>query len=487
MDKSKNVLLINPLENSLRKQYEMYPSGALVLIGTMLHNLGHNVKIIHMLADKVGPIELKNIIFTFKPDIAGITMNTFQTKSAKVISKIIKMVNKNILVVVGGPHPSALQLKIFEDFPYVDVVVVGEGERTFLEIVEGKDLEKIKGICYNNKMNELRPLAKNLDYIPLPNLDLVDFNKNKFVGAEPVGAQPTMYIMASRGCPFQCTFCNKSVWGNSVRFRKPELVIEEIKWLHEKYGVKEIFFQDDTFNLNRKWAEQIFNLIIENNLNKDIIYKTPFRANEKLVNKELLQLAKEAGFWLIFYGVESGNQEMLNRMRKGLTIREIKRAFELTHSVGLKTIGSFIIGLPGENKRTIEDTYNLWKELRPYVAGYSPAIPFPNTEFEKIVIEKKHLLVSNYDEYSPGVFIVRTDDLTKEDLEYWHKEISSRISIASINMKRYLTSLMLNPRYLPKKIIDGVRSPKSILRWVKSYLRAIVEKARHYFITRKSG
>lgn len=479
MDKRKNVLLINPLENNLLKQYEMYPSGSLVLIGTMLHNLGHNIKIIHMLADKVGPIELKNIISTFEPDIAGITINTFQTKSAKVVSKIIKEVNNNILVVVGGPHPSALRLRIFDDFPYVDVVVVGEGEHTFLEIVEGKDLEEIKGICYDNKMNELRPPAKNLDYIPLPNLDLVDFSKNKFIGAEPVGAQPTMYIMASRGCPFQCIFCNKSVWGNTARFRKPELVIEEIKWLHEKYGVKEIFFQDDTFNLNRKWAEKMFNLIIENNLNKDIIYKTPFRANEKLVDKELLQLAKEAGFWLIFYGVESGNQEMLNRMRKGLTITEIKRAFELTHSFGLKTIGSFIIGLPGENERTIEDTYNLWKELRPYVTGYSPAIPFPDTEFEKIVIKKKHLLVTNYDEYSPDVFVVRTDDLTKQDLEYWHKEISSRISIASINMKRYLTSLMLNPRYLQKKIIDGVRSPKSILRWVKLYLKAKTEKARH--------
>lgn len=104
-------------------------------------------------------------------------------------------------------------------------------------------------------MNELRPPAKNLDYIPLPNLDLVDFNKNKFIGAKPVGALPSMHIMATRECPFHCTFCNKSVWVHTVRFRKPELILEEIKWLHEKYGVKEIFFQDDTFNLNRKWAE----------------------------------------------------------------------------------------------------------------------------------------------------------------------------------------------------------------------------------------
>jgi len=472
MKRVKRILIINPLENVYPYQYEMYPSGALVLIGTMLHNLGHNVKIIHMLADKVGPIELKNIVSRFKADIVGITMNTFQTKSVKEISKIVKEIDINILVVVGGPHPSALKLRIFKDFPYVDVVVVGEGEHTFLEIVEGKDLEQIKGICYNNKINEPRPLAKNLDYIPLPNLDLVDFNKNRFVGAQPVGAQPTMYIMASRGCPFHCTFCNKSIWGNTARFRKPELIIEEIKWLYEKYGVKEIFFQDDTFNLNRKWAEQIFNLIIENNLNKNIIYKTPFRANEKLVDKELLKLAKQAGFWLIFYGVESGNQDMLNRMRKGLTIREIKRAFELTHSVGLKTIGSFIIGLPGENKRTIEDTYNLWKELRPYVAGYSSAIPFPNSEFEKIVIRKGHLLIDDYDKYSLDTFVVRTDDLTKEDLEYYRRKILNKMSV--IDIKRKLRHIITNREYFKEKIGNGFRNPKSIIRKFKTLIRMIL-------------
>ena len=298
-------------------------------------------------------------------------------------------------------------------------------------------------------------------------MDLVGFNENKFVGANPVGAQPSMYIMASRGCPYQCVFCNKSIWGNATIFRKPEMILKEIKWLHEKYGIKEIFFQDDTFNLNRKWTEQIFNLIIKNNLNKDIIYKTPFRANEKLVDEELLQLAKEAGFWLIFYGVESGNQEMLNRMKKGLTVKEIKRAFRLTHKVGLKTIGSFIIGLPGENKKTVKNTFNLWRELKPYVTGYSPAIPFPDTEFEKEVIKKKHLLVTDYDEYFVDKFVVRTDELTKNDLEYLRKKFLKKME------KRNLMSLILNPRYLLTIMLDSFKNPKSIIRRLKTIFRLL--------------
>lgn len=464
---TKKVLLICPAQN-YRAKCEMYPSGALVLIGTMLHNLRHDVRIVHMEADRLGLAELTGVVSGFEPDIVGITINTFQTKSAKEISRCIKEVNRKIFVVVGGPHPSALKTKIFNDFPYVDIAVIGEGEHTFIEIVEGKNLEEIKGICHDHKINEPRPLAKNLNYIPLPNLDLVGFNEDKFVGAHPVGARPTMYIMASRGCPFQCTFCNKSVWGNTVRLRKPELIIEEIKWLHEKYGIKEIFFQDDTFNLNREWAEKVFTLIIDNRLNKNIIYKTPFRANERLVDKELLELAKEAGFWLIFYGVESGNQEMLNRMKKGLTIQELKRAFELTHSVGLKTIGSFIIGMPGENRETIKDTFSLLKELKPYVAGCSVTTPFSDTEFEKTVVEKGHLLERNYDHYRYGKCVVRTDELTKEDLEYY--------ALKSAHIAK--TTQLRDPEYFKKLIIDCFRNPAKIVRWLKVPVYFLIMKIK---------
>ncbi len=482
MTGKKNVLLINPLKNKLLEQYEMYPAGSLVLIGTMLHNSGHNVKIIHMLADGIRVPDLKNIIAAFNPHVVGITMNTFQTKCTGEISKVIKEADRNILVVAGGPHPSALKLRIFDDFPYIDVVVTGEGEFAFLEIVEGKDLREIKGIGCHNKMNDPRPLTGNLDHIPLPNLALVDFKKHRFVGVDPVGAYPTMYIMGARGCPFHCVFCNKSVWGDMVRLRKPELIIEEIKWIHEEYGVKEICFSDDTFNLNRKWAERIFNLIIDNKLNRKITYKASFRVSEKLVDKELLQLAKEAGFWLIFYGVENGNQEMLDRMKKGITIGEIKRAFELTHRAGLKTIGAFMFGLPGENEETIKDTFNLWKAIKPYITGYSPALPFPGTEFEKNVVEKGHLLTANYDEYSPEELVIRTDSLSKEDLRRYSRMIPSNLSIVR-KMKHRITDW----NYLKKIIIDSLRNPAAMFRRMRNLynsLMSIVKEPVDIFLHR---
>jgi len=444
---SKNVLLVAPRLNDPRIQTEMYPSGALLLMGTMLSNLGHNVKIVHMATDHVAPFQLEKILSSFKPDIVGLTVNTFQTASAKQVSRIVKNINKDILVVIGGPHPSALGVKTFNDFHYVDIVVVGEGEHTFLDIVDGKkDLEEISGICYTSKMNKPRPLAKDLDYIPLPNLDLVDITR--FIGASPIGAYPSMYIMASRGCPFCCTFCNKSVWGNTVRFRKPELIIKEIEWLHQRYGIKEIYFQDDTFNLNREWTERIFSLIIDHELNKEIVYKTPFRVNERLVDKELLQLAKDAGFWMIFYGVESGNQRMLDSMKKGITVAEIRRAFELTHEVGIKTIASFILGMPGETEQSIKDSVNLLKVLKTEYFGFSYAMPFPETELTETLIEKNHILETDYDKYS-GQCIVRTDSLTREEL----------ISYYVHYIKKEAIKMKLEHMTLWEKIRKGVKHP----------------------------
>lgn len=449
-----NILLVSPALNYFVER-DIYPTSALMLIGTMLYNQGCNVKIVHLVADRVGPFEFRDIVSSFKPDIVGISMTTLQAKSARELSKIVKTVNSNILVVVGGPHPSALKLKIFDDFPHVDVVVVGEGEHTFLEIVEGKDLSEIKGICYQGKMNPLRPLAENLDYIPLPNLDLIDLNRFACAGPDYPAASPAMFIMGSRGCPFHCTFCTHSVFGDTARLRKPESIIAEIRWLHERYGIREIDLMDDTFNLNKERAKEIFNLIIDNGLNKGIIYRAQFRANEKMVDRELLQLAKNAGVWIIYYGVESGSQEMLDKMRKRETIKEIKRAFDLTHKVGLKTLAHFIIGMPSETRETIMDSINLWRELKPYNQAFHHAAPYPDTEFERAVIEKNHLLVSSYDEYNPHRIMARTDSLTEDDLEHYARLIDSIIS---------MRHTMERPRNVLGIIIDAFRNPKSVIR-----------------------
>jgi len=225
--------------------------------------------------------------------------------------------------------------------------------------------------------------------------------------------------MCSRGCPFDCIYCNKSIFGKDVRFRKPEKIIEEIKWLHEKYDINHIYFQDDTFNLKSSWIEEILNKIIDEGLNKDIKYMAPFRANTNLVDEKLLALAKQANFQTIFYGVESGNQQILDRMHKGMKLTEIERAFRLTHRAGINTVGAFIIGLPGETRKTVRDTINFWRKIRPTYSGFTMATPFPNTQFEQEIKSKDQLLNVNYNEYRCGGSYVRTDELTRTELDFY--------------------------------------------------------------------
>jgi anaerobic magnesium-protoporphyrin IX monomethyl ester cyclase len=456
------ILLVCP-QGNIPGTAEGYPSGALLLLGSMLHERGHEVFIVQMAADRVDIAGIEQKVKELKPDIVGITMNTYQTKSAREVSRVVKKISKHILVVTGGPHPSALKLDTFKYFPDIDVVVCGEGEESFMEIVEGKPLSEVKGICYKGTVNPPRPFIQDFDYIPLLNLDLIGGREGikRFIGPYPRGPMPSMFIMASRGCFGKCKFCNTPVfWGSKVRTRDPEAVVEEIEWLHRAYGISEIYFQDDTFNANKRWAETVLNTIIEKGLNRDIAYRLCFRVNEPLFTRELLQLAKRANVWMAFIGTENGNQEMLKAMGKKIAIKEIERAFRMTHEVGIKTTTSFLIGNIGETKKTVYDSIALAKRLKPYVAGFSMAIPFPDTALRDEMIQNGHLLVDDYDLYSAEKCVTRTDELTPDDM---------------MSLQKYAVSVML----LQPSNMDFVFRPRNILG-VRSKVRIMKE-----IITRK--
>lgn len=458
------ILLVCPQENIPRTN-EGYPSGALLLLGSMLHERGHEVSLVQMISDRVDIAGIEQRVRTFKPDIVGITMNTYQTRSAREVSSAVKKISRQILVVTGGPHPSALKLDTFRDFPDMDVVVCGEGEETFMELASGKPLSEINGICYENRVNPPRPLIQNLDHIPLTNLDLVGGAEGikRFQGPYPGGPMPSMFIMASRGCFGRCKFCNTpSFWGSKVRTRSPESVIAEIEWLHGKYGIREIYFQDDTFNANKSWAEEVLNRIIEKGLNRNITYRLCFRVNEALLTDELLHLAKRANVWLIFYGVENGNQEMLKSMGKNIKVEEIERAFRMTHDAGIKTVTSFLIGNIGETRKTVYDSIELAGRLQPYVAGFSMVIPFPGTALRDEVIAKGHLLEEDYDLYGAEQCVIRTDDLAPDAMERLRTYAACRMLLQSSNI-----DYIFRPRN-----IFGVRTK---LRVMKEIVRQKLE------------
>ena len=380
------ILLVQP-EYNYPRGYVETPSVALLLLGTLARERGHKVKILHLEVDKVA---IGEEIESYGPDVLGITVNTFQVRSARLIAQEARRVSKNIKVIVGGPHAGYWDGE-------ADDVVVGEGESRWLDILGEK------------------ASFDTLDDIPIPAYSLVSLSK--FCGVAPVRTGPSVAIMASRGCSFGCTFCNTPVfWGRKVRYRSPDHVLSEIERLRYNHGVKEVFFQDDTFNLNHEWAKQVFEGIIKKRLNKSMGFKITSRANERLVTTEFLDLARRAGVWNIFYGVESGSPVMLDRMKKGVTVAEIKRAIRMTHEAGIETQCSFIVGLPGETWDTLRETVELIAEIKPTRWGWGYATPFPGTEFDAEVTANGHKAVIDFGEYAYNKLMARTDALSFEDL-----------------------------------------------------------------------
>lgn len=377
------ILLIQPEFNAGKRLPET-PSRALLILGTIAKQMGHEVRIVHL--------DIEEIDWSWKPELVGITVNTFQVRSARNVARLAR--NHNATVVIGGPHAMAWDEK--KD-GRVDRIVVGEGENEWIEILGDK------------------PNILSIDDIPQIDYNLVDMSR--FYGVEPVGALPSMAIMASRGCPFQCTFCNTPLfWGKVVRYRDPQSVVDEVEVLHTNWGVNEIFFQDDTFNLNHRWAFEIFNDIINRGLSEEMMFKICCRVNDKLLTQEFLNMAKKAGVWNIFYGIESGSQYMLDRMKKDITVAEIRRAVKMTKDTGIRAQCSFIIGLPGETLKTVAETDALIRDIKPSWYGHCFACPFPGTELDREVTEKGYKRDIDYEDYCYGDVYCRTDMLSYEEI-----------------------------------------------------------------------
>jgi anaerobic magnesium-protoporphyrin IX monomethyl ester cyclase len=466
------ILFINPNTRYQGCLLTVFPPQGILYISGVLLRSGHEVNVIDADIDNLSLEDISKKVLEYQPDIIGITVNTLQSKAAYEISDYIKKFYKSTIV-LGGPHPSALKEKIFEKCKSADILIVGEGENTFLEIAQNFDNNysntSVKGICYKEQgkiyTNQPREQIINLDKLPFPALDLVG-SITKYPGAYPTGARPSIQLMASRGCPFNCSFCSNPVWGKKIRLRSPDSVLKEVEWLQNEFKVKEIFFQDDTFNFKRDWFEAICNGIIERELNQNLIFKSPFRANSNLIDKQLLQLAKEAGFWMIFYGVESGNQDILNAIHKKMELEEIHRAIKLTKKAGIKTYASFIVGNIGETRSTIYDTINFAKKIDPDYYGFAVAMPYPGSELYTIAHEKGYLKEA-FENFQINKAIINTDTLTSNEVqelaEFACTTMDNYRRSFSYKIKKFLINGKITQGYLVTDYIPITNAPKPLL------------------------
>lgn len=336
-------------------------------------------------------IEVKDTIKSYSPDIVGITMLTGTYKSAENVARAVKELDCNIDVVVGGVHPTILPEETIRN-NFFDYVVRGEGEYTFLELVNGVKKENILGLTYIDNTGKIinnpdRDFIENLDSLPFPSRDLF-LNDTKYYDYG--------YIMTGRGCPFECTYCaSKKIWGRKVRYRSEQNVVDEVKYVYETFGTNFFYFVDDTFTLNKKRAKKICELLID--LNLDIKWICDTRVDT--IDEELLRLMKQAGCYRVKIGVESGSERILKKIKKKITKDKVRKAVSLIKKVGLDFTIYLLIGFPSETNADAMETIHFAEELDPTYCSVSILAPYPGTEIYEDLLNQGRKLPKEHWEY----------------------------------------------------------------------------------------
>jgi len=246
--------------------------------------------------------------------------------------------------------------------------------------------KNVRGIAYREdgkvNINAERPLMGDLDSLPLPAYHLFP-SLDKYNWYVPHPKARGAGIMTSRGCPFNCVYCYKGLFGYAWRPRSPKSVVDEWEWLITEVGVEEIAIYDDIFNLDMKRANKIYDLILKRKLKITHFFPNGIRA--EFVDLKLLKKMKKAGCIRVAFGVETGSEIMMKVIDKRLDFNKVRRAFKLCKKVDIETTGFFILGLPGDTKKSMQKTIDFAKELNPTFAQFTTLTPFPGTKAYEII------------------------------------------------------------------------------------------------------
>lgn len=466
------ALLINPpIKNIINSGIPSYvdedsgyfpPLGLMYLAAYAEQHTNHEIKIYDMQVEEATYDDLKNRLREEKPDVVAITVMTFTILDAIKAAEIVKSFDPSIKVIFGGPHPH-----IFPDetlnLDTVDYVVVGEGEVTFSELLDNlsdpERLKRVKGLVFKDQgriiHTEMREFIEDLDSLPFPARHLIPHQKYFSIIAK---SNPITTIFTSRGCPYQCIFCYRPHMGKKFRFRSPSNVIAEIKQCVDM-GIHEILFYDDTFTINRQRVVDICNQLIEQRINITF----DIRARVNTVDEELLTLLKKAGCHRIHYGVESANPEILNILKKGITLDQVELAFKTSKNLGIETLAYFMIGSPSETREQMQNTINYASKLNPDYCHFAITTPYPGTPLYTMMLEKglahedywKKFAQNPIPSFIPPVW---EEKLTRDEL----------IGLLESAYK----SFYLRPRYIVNKVFK-VRSLKTLQGYVKTGMKLI--------------
>ena len=473
-DYKTRILLINPRLNSWTPN--AYVPLGLASIASSLIEVGHDVSIIDLNVQKLSRKAWDHIIASYNVIGIGGMITEYQTVVSLVHN--IREINNKVTIILGGTLASTYPTELIKDSG-ANYVVIDEGEETIVKLLgailtEG-NVESIRGIAYikNGKVivNQPAEIIENLDKLPYPARYLLrmedyirDYMSSWGIRVKGFGKLRGTHIVTSRGCSYQCTFCSKVIWGSKWRARNARDIMGEIEDLNGRYGINEIIFCDDTFLLDKN---RIFELC--DNINKSglkIVWYCNGRVN--LVDSKLLEAMYSAGCRGIAYGIESGNQSILDSVRKGTTLEQIEKAVVLTKKAGINATGYFVIGMLGETKKNIEETFAFARKLDLDFHGFSIASPLPNTELYNQAIKRGLLDIGNKNigEWSISTNCNLTLDCSDSEL----MEYTNKAFVEFYLKKRFGNRYRFSPSYW----YEGVKALCSALK--SGNLRELINK-----------
>ena len=452
IDNKLDCLLISPpifyntSDNIWTKVNSNFPPLGLASIAAFARNKGFSVKMIdcNIESPSVEDFEIffvKNFVDKYNEiSVIGLTAMTPTIKKAYRIAEICRKFYPGALIVFGGVHPTFVTEEVIKQ-PFVDIVAVGEGEITSWEILEQKELDSIDGIVYkdkndNNKIiyNKPRTRILNLDELPMPAYDLLPITEYRPAKGS-YKRLPAMAMMTSRGCPGRCTFCAKTL-GLQLFFKSAKIIFQEIKYLVDNYGIKEILFYDDTFTVHKRNVIELCNLLLDNRI--DITWTCFARVD--FVDEEMLVKMKEAGCHQIMYGVENTDSAVLLNIKKQINIDQVFSAVKWTKQAKIECRLAFMVGNPGDSVAIVKKNIAVIKKLDPDLLIVNITTPFPGTEMFAWADKKGLLLSYDWDDYDLAHPVMRLENMDVKDIKKLYKIM--------------YRSFYFRPRFIIKKILS---------------------------------
>jgi anaerobic magnesium-protoporphyrin IX monomethyl ester cyclase len=370
--------------------FNIMPPHGMLSIAAFLEQRGIDTDFIDCYARPLPHDHLIEEITVREPDAVGFSCTTSSFLEGYRVAEMLKERLRNIPIIFGGAHACSVGPQLLDSFPAIDYLVIGEGENSLYELIEAgfSNPAAVPGIAYRENgrgtLSTQRELIADLDTLPFPAYNrLPGFPGAYNLPLFSYPAHPNISIISSRGCPYQCSYCDRSVFSRGFRFNSPDYIVEHLRFLNRDFGVRHVFFYDDLFTFDRSRVERFCALMESKRV--PVTYNCIARLEH--VDEDLVSLLKKSGCWQVNFGIESGDAELLKKHRKFYGLDEVGRKLTMVKDAGLRVKGLFMIGLPGESEQSIRRTIDYSLDLPLDEINVTKFTPFPGAPVFKTIHE----------------------------------------------------------------------------------------------------